>query len=137
MKHYDDHLAAIPLFSKFTRKDLEHVHRVSTEIDFPAGKVLMSEGGQSHDMFVVISGNLEVTRGGHHVANIGDGGIAGELGLLSHRRHNATVTTTVPTKVIHIDGRGFMHVLEEVPQLAVRMLPIVAARASDPHSSAE
>ena len=33
-------------------------------------------------------------------------------------------------EVLHIDGRGFTALLEDVPQLAVKMLPIVAARAS-------
>jgi CRP/FNR family transcriptional regulator, cyclic AMP receptor protein len=128
MRQHDDHLLQIPLFSGFSRKDLQHVHQISTEIQLPAGQELMQEGSIGHEMVVVLEGNLEVTCRGEHVADIGPGGFAGELALLSHRRRNSTVTATVPTTVLHIDGRGFMALLEDVPQLAVKMLPIVAAR---------
>ncbi len=130
MKHHD-HLLAVPLFSKFSKHDLDHVHNVSTELDIPAGKALMEEGQIGHEMFVVLGGTLEVTRHGEHVADIGPGGFAGELALLAHRRRNSSVVAKTDCHVLHIDGRGFMALLEDVPHLAVRMLPIIAARASE------
>ncbi len=128
MRQYDDHLLQIPLFSGFSRKDLEHVHRISTEIEVPAGQVLMQEGSNGHEMVVVLEGTLEVTQQGEHVADIGPGGFAGELALLSHRLRSSTVTARTASKLLHLDGRGFDALLEDVPQLAVKMLPIIAAR---------
>lgn len=130
MRQHDDHLLRIPLFSGFSRKDLEHISQISTELTVPAGKVLMQEGSIGHEMVVVLEGSLEVTHEGRHIADIGPGGFAGELALLSHRPRNSTVTATTETTILHIDGRGFSAVLEDVPQLAVKMLPIVAARVA-------
>jgi CRP-like cAMP-binding protein len=130
MRRHDNHLKDIPLFSGFTNKDLEHVDRISTELDVPAGQVLMEEGTIGHEMVVVLDGTLEVTRHGHHVADIGRGGFAGELALLCHRPRNSRVVAKTDTTVLHLDGRGFSLLLEEVPQLAVKMLPIVAARVA-------
>jgi CRP-like cAMP-binding protein len=81
-------------------------------------------------VFVLVSGTVEVTRGGEHIADIGPGGFAGEMALLAHAQRNSTVVTKTPVDVIHIDGRSFSALLEEVPQIAVKMLPIVAGRVT-------
>lgn len=130
MKH-QDRLLAIPLFSKFNKHELEHVHGISTELRVKAGQVLMTEGNVGHEMVVVLEGELEVRRGGEHVADIGPGGFAGEMALLAHRPRNSSVVAKTDGVILHIDGRGFAALLDDVPQLAVRMLPIVATRAAD------
>ena len=130
MHHHDDPLHQIPLFSGLSAKELEHIHRIATTLTVKAGEVLMEEGAVSHEMVVVMSGSLEVTRHGEHIADIGPGGFAGEIGLLCHQPRNSRVTVKATGEVLHIDGRGFTALLEDVPQLAVKMLPIVAARAS-------
>ena len=135
MNRHDDELLQIPLFSGFTKKDLEHSHGVATMLNIKAGDVLMEEGTVGHDMAIIIEGTLEVTRGGAHIADIGAGAFAGELALLCHRQRNSTVRAKTDATILHIDGRGFNALLEDVPHLAVKMLPIVAARvSSDDHA---
>ena len=134
MARHDDTLRQIPLFSDFDRNELEHIHKVATELQLSADRVLIHEGSMGHEMLVVLEGTLEVTREGEHVADIGPGGFVGELALLCHRPRNASVRAKTDARVIHIDGRGFTALLEDVPHLAVKMLPIVAARVSPaPH----
>ena len=83
-------------------------------------------------MIIVIDGNLEVTRDGQHVANIGPGGFAGEMSLLTHSTHNANVAATADSRVLHIEGGAFEVLLKRVPLIAVKMLPIVASRVTKP-----
>ncbi len=135
---YHDHLKAVTLFADLSGDELDVVARAATQIDYGPGRVLMTQGGTAHEMFVVVTGELEVTRDGEHVADIGPGGIAGEMALLTHSHRNSTVTTKTDASVIHIDGRGFSTVLKEVPTIAVKMLPIVAGRVvanADDHSN--
>lgn len=128
---YHEYLRQIPLFADLDGSELEVVGRAATELSIPAGEVLVRQGDLAHEMYVVLDGNLEVTRDGEHVADIGNGGFAGEMALLTKCRRDATVTTTVPTRVLHIEGRSFSNVLRDAPHLAVNMLPIVAARVGD------
>jgi CRP-like cAMP-binding protein len=130
MHRHEDPLRQIPLFSGMSAKDLEHIHKIATSLTVTAGEVLMEEGAVSHEMVIVIDGTLEVTRHGEHIADVGKGGFAGEIGLLCHRPRNSKVTVKTDGEILHIDGRGFTALLEDVPQLAVKMLPIVAERAS-------
>jgi CRP-like cAMP-binding protein len=128
-KHaYHDHLTPVPLFAGLTDDELDAVAHAATQLDYKAGKVLMSEGEVAHEMFVVVEGTLGVTRDGEHVADIGPGGFAGELALVTNHHRNSTVSATTDVSVLHIDGREFAGVLNAAPRIAVKLLPIIADR---------
>ncbi|HEY5662689.1 MAG TPA: cyclic nucleotide-binding domain-containing protein [Ilumatobacter sp.] len=127
---YNDHLKKVSLFADLDDDDLDMVARCATQLDYPAGKVLMIEGATAHEMFVVVEGEVEVTREGEHIADLGPGSFVGEMSLLTHTRRNSTVTTKTSASVLHVDGRGFTGILREVPAIGAKMLPVVAARAA-------
>lgn len=128
---YHEHLKSIPLFAGLDRHELDVIASAAVELRLPAGRVLMSQGAVAHEMFVVMEGTLEVIRDGEHVADIGAGGFAGEMALLTHAHRHASVVAKTDVTVLDIEGRSFSFVLEEAPQIAVKMLPIVAGRVID------
>ncbi|MEL0284815.1 MAG: cyclic nucleotide-binding domain-containing protein [Ilumatobacter sp.] len=128
---HHDHLRSVPLFADLGDHELDVVGGATTEIDLKAGHTLIREGEIAHEMFVLVSGELEVTRGGETVATIDAGGFAGEMALLTRARRDATVTARTDVTDLHLDGRSFGSVLDEAPEIAVKMLPIVAARVVD------
>jgi CRP-like cAMP-binding protein len=134
---YHAHLREVPLFAELDDDELDAVGRTATELRLEPGRILMKEGEVAHDMVVVLEGTLEVTRDSEHIADIGPGGFAGEMALLTRTTRNSTVRAKTPISVLHIDGRSFSSLLEDVPQIAVKMLPVVAGRVtanSDHHS---
>ncbi|MEL6893442.1 MAG: cyclic nucleotide-binding domain-containing protein [Actinomycetota bacterium] len=131
---YHDHLRTVPLFADLDHHDLDVVGKAVTELTFHAGQVLMRAGSTAREMVVVIDGELGVEQDGEEIATIGPGGFAGEMGLLTDGPRNATVTAKSDVTVMHIDSRSFDNVLDEAPQIAVKMLPVVAQRVLD-HSS--
>jgi CRP-like cAMP-binding protein len=131
---YHEYLRQVPLFADLDKSELNHVAQAATDLDLDAGNVLMREGALANEMVVVVDGMLEVTRDGEHVADIGPGGFAGEMALLTHAHRNSTVVTKTKCSVLHIDGRAFSALLEDVPEIAVKMLPIVAGRVTSSHT---
>ncbi len=125
---YHKHLESVPLFAGLDQDELDAVASITTELKVSAGTVLITEGAAAHEMFVVVEGTVEVTRAGAHIANIGPGGFAGEMAILTHARRDATVTATTDVKLLHLDGRSFGGMLHDAPMVAVKMLPVVAAR---------
>ena len=130
-KHYHKHLTAVPLFADLDSKELDAVGALVTQIDAKDGEVLMTEGGYASEMYIVVHGTLIVTADGEQVAVLTDGDFVGELALLTHTHRNATVTAQGRAELLHIDRPSFASLLAEVPQIAVKMLPIIAQRASD------
>lgn len=131
-KHaFHDHLKMVPMFSGLDGHELDEIGTHTTELSFHDGQVLMAEGGVALEMCIILEGRVSITMGGEQLTTLGAGDFVGELGLLTQRERSATVTADGPVTVLHIDGRGFSSMLHEVPQIAVKMLPIVAARAAD------
>ena len=129
---YREHMQNVPLLAGLDTKELDEVIDISTDLTVPAGRVLITEGSSVQELIIVIDGDLEVTRSGQHVANIGPGGFAGEMALLTHSTHIATVAATADSRVLHIEGGAFEVLLKRVPAIAVKMLPIVASRVAKP-----
>ena len=125
---WTEHLRNVPLFDDFDNDDFRHLSRITTELQVKAGKTVMRKDTIGHELVIVLDGELEVTRDGEHVADITRGGFAGEMSLLTHMPRNATVTAKTDATLLVIDGRGFATLLHDVPELAVKMLPVVAKR---------
>jgi CRP-like cAMP-binding protein len=128
---YHEYLRRVPLFRDLDGDELDSVGAVVTDLRFSAGEVLIHQGAPAHEMFIVTKGTLEVSRDGQHIAEIGPGEFAGEMAVLARTQRNSTVTATTDVEVLHVDGRSLQALLADVPQIAVKMLPVVAKRVVD------
>ncbi len=128
---YHTFLRGVPLFAGVDDDDLDAIGAAVTELNVKEGDVLMRAGSSAREMVIVLDGELSVMLGDTEIATIESGGFAGEMGLLADRPRNATVAAKVPTRLLHIDSRSFDSVLDEAPQIAVKMLPVVAKRVVD------
>lgn len=129
---YHQYLKQVPLFSDLDEDELDEVAQKATDLDLKAGSVIMREGATAHEMVIVVRGTLEVTRGEEHIADIGPGGFAGEMALIARAHRNSTVTAKTDVALLHIDGRDFAGLLQDVPRVAVKMLPIIVNRFQPP-----
>ena len=127
---YHDHLRKVPLFAKLDARELDALGQLATELSFAPGEVLLRQGDRAYEMFIVLDGTLVVTRDDVYVADIGPGGFAGEMALLTDSPRNATVVTKSDVRLLHIDARSVQNLLQSIPEIAVKMLPIVASRAA-------
>jgi CRP-like cAMP-binding protein len=123
-----DMLRSVSLFAKLGQRDLEQVARLADEIDVPGGRVLMREGDRGAEMFVIVSGEAKVERGGQEVALSGPGTVLGEIALLSESPRNATVTTTEPSRLLVLAHREFHSLLADVPAVRTCVMDELARR---------
>jgi hypothetical protein len=118
----------IPFFSECSKRELERIARIADEIDFPAGKTLMKEGELGWECFVMIDGELEVTRNGRPIAMRGGSELFGEVALLTDQRRTATVTAVTPARALVLTAGGFRDLVHEVPSIAVNVMKSLADR---------
>ena len=100
-----EHLGAIPLFGACTDRQLKQVRGLLDEVNVPAGKVLVKEGGTGYECFIIVSGHAEVSIGDEVISRFGEGEYFGELALLDKRPRSATVTATTDCTVMVLTQR--------------------------------
>ena len=128
---YLNHLRNVPMFSRCTKKQLEHVASIVTELTIPKGTNLMVEGEMIHEFVIIESGSASVRRGGRKIASVGAGDVVGELAMILRRPRTATVTADSDLTVLVVDERAFNSLLDDVPGLARQLLHTVAERMAD------
>jgi CRP/FNR family cyclic AMP-dependent transcriptional regulator len=57
-------LKRAPLFEGLSRKELTQLARSSEDLEIPAGTALCKEGEIGHEFFVIVDGEVEITREG-------------------------------------------------------------------------
>jgi CRP/FNR family cyclic AMP-dependent transcriptional regulator len=127
----DEHLqclASVPVFSKCTKKQLQEIGEVATELILPAGKVLARQGDIGFEVFMLLDGTASVTRDGQHVATLTAGDVVGELAVLSGHPRNATVTAETELRILVVTHAGLDQLLDDIPGLAKHLLYEVSAR---------
>ena len=124
-------LSGVWLFSRCSKKELAALASLTTQLDFPPGKVLATEGQVGSEFFVIVKGKAEATRTGVPIGVLGPGTFFGEMSLLEHKPRVATVTTTEPTTVLILTAKEFDKLIESMPSVDRNMLTVIADRLRD------
>lgn len=117
-----------PMFAVCSKRELQEVTRLSTEVTVPAGKVLMAEGQPGYEFMVVLEGTATATREGKHVATFGEGDFFGEISLLDDGPRTATVTADTEMTLAVVGRREFTGLLNDIPELAHKVMVGLARR---------
>ena len=125
-------LKGIPLFAQCSKKDLRDITRLTEEVAFDEGTVVMREGERGSEVFVIVDGMLEVSRGGDgNLAEVGAGQVVGEIALLSNQPRSATVTAATSVRALRIGGAEFLDLLERMPLLWLKITRALADRIAN------
>jgi CRP-like cAMP-binding protein len=129
-----DSLREVPLFASLNEESLDHVARLFSEFEAPAGQVLAEVGHAGTGCFFIEEGTVRVDLpDGEHVM-LGPGDFFGELAILTDARRVGRVVTTTPIKAAAIRRNDLMDLLHQEPSIAVAMLQEVARRLVDAES---
>jgi CRP-like cAMP-binding protein len=123
-----DVLKRVPLFSGCSKAELRELARSTDEVDLREGYVLVREGRQGREFFVLVDGSVRVTRNGRKIADLGSGDWFGEIALLTKVPRTATVTTTSSVKALVLTDRAFRRLVETMPSIALKVLASVGDR---------
>jgi CRP/FNR family transcriptional regulator, cyclic AMP receptor protein len=125
-------LRTIPMFAGLDDVGLWHVSQLATEVQLPAGHVLVQPGEEGAGLFVVLDGAANVELPGGAAFACGPGEFIGELSLLVDGLvHTGRVRAATPVRCLAIGRDDFVRLLDTYPQMAVSMLRVLARRLAD------
>lgn len=98
-------------------------------IRFPPKKVLFNEGDTTLEMYILLSGKVEILKNNKRIAIVeGTGSYIGELSTLLGAPRTATVRTIVPCDFIVVDGDKVAEFFTCSPQLGLKLAKMLADR---------
>jgi CRP-like cAMP-binding protein len=121
-------LKRAPLFDGLSRKELTQLARVSEDLEVEKGRMLCKEGETGQEFFVIIDGDVEVTRKGRRVAMRGGGEFVGEIALLEGTPRMATVKAKTPLRFFVLTRSAFRALVDQNPTVERKVMRTLARR---------
>lgn len=127
-----DALRSAPLFAGLSDEDLQRLAETVERQKLAAGDYLLREGDPGDAMFLVVSGELEVTKRAEGVelplAHVGPGAIQGELAAVGGQPRTASVRAVTEVEVLRVPREGLLALLDAGPEPALALLRTVLER---------
>jgi CRP-like cAMP-binding protein len=129
-------MATSPLFKPFNRMQQRDLLRRFTSHDVSPGTVVINEGEEGRGLFVVLSGELEVSRRGGDGETVALGGLRtgevfGEMALLRNVRTAATVVAQRPATVLFLAREYVARIVAAVPEIRTYLEALAEDRDID------
>lgn len=129
-------LAATRFFADvLSPTEIDSLASRSTMVRFGPGEALVREDERGDSMYVIVSGEAEVTLGSasarRHLARLSAGDIVGEGSLMTGSSRSATVTAITPIVAIEIGQPAIGPLFDAEPKLVERFAAIMERRQAE------
>ena len=115
-------LGRMPLFARLGDRELLRVMQSVEVRSYDDAQVVIREGDKGDELFIVLSGKVNVSRGGETLTRLGAGEHFGEMALIRAVPRSATVTSDGGAELIVIRRTDFFEILRSEHEIAVKML---------------
>jgi CRP-like cAMP-binding protein len=112
-----DALGRCPFFADLSRGELRELAKVTEDLEVEEGKTLTREGASGSEFFVIVDGEVAVTKDGSEIRTMGEGDFFGEISLLEDRPRTATVTAKTPLRFFVLTRQNFRALLDKQPEI--------------------
>jgi CRP/FNR family transcriptional regulator, cyclic AMP receptor protein len=123
-----DALGRCPFFEGLSRGELLELAKVSEDMEVEEGKVLTREGQSGSEFFVIVDGEVSVTKDGREIRTLGPGDFFGEIALLEDTPRTATVVAKTPLRFFVLTRQSFRSMLAHQPELEQKVLAALEER---------
>jgi CRP-like cAMP-binding protein len=128
-------MATSPLFKPFNRMQQRELLRRFTSHDVAPGTVVINEGEEGRGLFVVLAGELDVSRrasdGVVPIGGLKTGDVFGEMALLRNTQTTATVVAQRPATVLFLAREYVARMVSGVPEIKSYLEALAEDRETD------
>lgn len=121
-------LVQIPICRGLTQEEVGQISEIAEEATLANGQRLFREGDAGDALYVVLEGQLEITKqdksgAQHALATVGDGSVLGEMSLVTgSAARSATASAVGEVKLLEIPADRFARLLSENNVAALKVV---------------
>ncbi len=96
--------------------------------EYEAGSIIYSEQDSADVMYLVLSGEVELTLRGESIGHEKKGGMLGEMAMISSATRNAQATAVRKTRLARLNKQQFKEVVAQDPEFSLQVMNVLANR---------
>ncbi|MCG8572663.1 MAG: cyclic nucleotide-binding domain-containing protein [Spirochaetes bacterium] len=126
-------LSKVFVLNTLTVNERKALFSLSEIVKYQPGEVIVNEGEESHYLFVILSGTLNVKikndkKAEVLIASIDEGEIFGEAGLFLNMKRSAKVDAKTDTTLMRIERKKFIQFIEKHHRAGMKTLLVIIYR---------
>jgi len=122
-------LGHAPLFRELSKHELGELAKATEDLEVEEGKVLTRQGDLGREFFVIVDGEVSVTKDGEEIRRLGPGDFFGEIALVyEDARRTATVTAVTPLRFFVLTRQSFRSLIERQPGIEEKVMAALEDR---------
>ena len=123
-----EHLRITSLFAGLEDAQLHRVAAVALERRLGDGELLFEEGEEGEELYLIMSGALDVLQGGRHVRTCERGEPIGELAAFTGLRRTASLRARGDTELLVLRSQDVLGLVRGDGEIAEQILGLLARR---------
>ncbi|MGI8830458.1 MAG: cyclic nucleotide-binding domain-containing protein [Candidatus Limnocylindria bacterium] len=124
----EQQLASVPLLAGLNNRIRRRLADTGKRRTYAAGDEIVREGSSGTALYIVLSGDGRVERGGERLGTVKAGDFFGELALIEEHPRSASVIADSETECLLFPAWEFTALLDEHPEIAVPIMRALIER---------
>lgn len=124
-------LRRLPMFAPLPPPAIERIMANLVRIEAAEGTTIIREGEEGDRFYVILDGDVEVTRTAGLLRHLHSGDYFGEIALLRDVPRTATITATTPTHLLALDRDPFLQAVTGHPRSREHLAAVVDERLTE------
>jgi CRP-like cAMP-binding protein len=124
-------IKVVPIFARLTTRQLMDLAGVVREETYPPGATVFNDGDDGTAMYLVVEGEVQVSKAGKILTEIGPRGFFGEISLFEGVARSASVTTAGGARLLRCERDDLMALIDESPDIAIGICRSLSHRLRD------
>ena len=121
-------LHKIPLFESFSVDELWQVAQALDEMSYDPGELLFEEGKPAHALYLIVSGQVDVSVGGRTLTTLGAESVLGDVAVLDSMPYAVNATAAGEVVAIKIEREKLEDILDANPGAARGIIRILTRK---------
>ena len=130
-------LERLQLFTRLPAAELTLVADIADDVHVAAGTTLFRAGDPGDGLYIVVSGQMRVARGGVEIAVIGPSEVVGELAIMDQQPRSADAIAVVDSHLLRLHSDALDDLLDRHGVLARNLFHVVTRRLRESNARQE